>query len=60
MVRFLSGLMLGVVAGLIGGLLFAPWSGQEMRDTIGERAVELKDRAIRRVDAAEDDIVLDI
>jgi hypothetical protein len=46
---FGAGLLVG--AGL--ALLFAPSSGRELREEIGERAAELKDRATATVDSAK-------
>jgi len=43
---FGAGLLVG--AGL--ALLFAPSSGRELREEIGERAADLRDRAAARVD----------
>jgi hypothetical protein len=45
---FGAGLLVG--AGL--ALLFAPSSGRELREEIGERASELRDRAASAVDSA--------
>jgi gas vesicle protein len=42
MLRFLIGISLGIVA----GLLFAPASGEETRRLISERAEEMKERGI--------------
>ena len=46
---FGAGLLVG--AGL--ALLFAPSSGRELREELGERAAELKERATAAVDSAK-------
>ncbi len=38
------GVLLGVVAGVAAGLLFAPQSGRETREKIGERFHEIKEK----------------
>lgn len=42
----------GVLVGAGLALLFAPTSGRELREELGERAAELKDRAASVVDSA--------
>jgi hypothetical protein len=49
---FGAGLLVG--AGL--ALLFAPTSGRELRDELGERAAELRDRASGAVEHARSDV----
>jgi hypothetical protein len=49
---FGAGLLVG--AGL--ALLFAPTSGRELRDELGERAAELRDRATGAVDTARSEV----
>ncbi len=43
--EFLTGFLLGSVVGAAAALLFAPSSGEEMRETLRERGIELKTRA---------------
>ncbi len=42
---FFGGFLLGVVVGAILALVFAPLRGEETREMVAERAVQLKDRA---------------
>ena len=42
---FLSGFLLGVVVGAVLALVFAPFRGEQTRELVVERAVQLKDRA---------------
>jgi gas vesicle protein len=44
-VGLVTGFLLGSVAGLIVGILLAPQSGEETRDIIKEKGIELKSRA---------------
>jgi gas vesicle protein len=59
MSKFLVGLFLGLMTGWVAGILSAPQSGSETMEFLGERALDLKDRAARKADAACEDIVLD-
>jgi gas vesicle protein len=43
---FLVGFLVGAVSGAVVALLFAPQSGEETRALIGERSIELRDRAV--------------
>jgi gas vesicle protein len=43
--EFLTGFLLGSVVGAAAALMFAPQSGEEMREDIRERGIELKGRA---------------
>jgi gas vesicle protein len=43
---FLVGFLVGGLTGAIVALLFAPQSGEETRALIGERSIELRDRAV--------------
>ena len=43
--RFVTGLLLGVAVGFGLALLLAPKSGEEMRDDLMQRGIELRDRA---------------
>ena len=60
MLKFLSGLLVGLVTGWVAGILSAPQSGRETMESIGERAIELKQRAVRKADEVCEDIVLDV
>ena len=43
--EFLTGFLLGAVAGAAAALLLAPQSGEETREQIRERGIELQSRA---------------
>src|SRR5712692_4074646 len=43
--RFVTGLLLGVAVGFGLALLLAPKTGEEMRDDLMQRGIELRDRA---------------
>jgi YtxH-like protein len=43
--RFVTGLLVGVAAGFGLALLLAPKSGEELRDDLMQRGIELRDRA---------------
>jgi gas vesicle protein len=45
LVGFLTGFVLGGIIGLAVGILLAPQSGEETRDVIKEKGIELKSRA---------------
>jgi gas vesicle protein len=45
---FILGFVIGAIAGAAAALLLTPQSGQEMRQTIGQKSVELKDGATRQ------------
>jgi gas vesicle protein len=45
MVGFLTGLVVGCVTGLVLGILLAPQSGEETRELLREKGIELKGRA---------------
>ena len=47
---FMSGLLLGGIAGAITALLLAPQTGEETRKVILERSMEIKDKALETVD----------
>ena len=49
---FMSGLLLGGIAGAITALLLAPQSGEETRKVIIEKSMEIKDKALETVDDA--------
>ncbi len=50
MARFLIGFVTGLFVGWVIGILSAPQSGKETLDSIGERAIELRDRAVSKVE----------
>jgi gas vesicle protein len=43
--KIITGLLGGVLIGAIAGLLFAPKTGKETRETVGGRANDWRDRA---------------
>lgn len=43
---FLVGFLVGAASGAVVALLFAPQSGEETRALIGERSIELRDKAV--------------
>jgi gas vesicle protein len=49
---FMSGLLLGGIAGALTALLLAPRSGEETRQVILEKSMEIKDKALETVDEA--------
>src|SRR5215210_3704869 len=42
---FFAGFGLGLAVGALLALVFAPWKGEQTREIVAERAVQLKDRA---------------
>ncbi|MDZ7845011.1 MAG: YtxH domain-containing protein [Anaerolineales bacterium] len=49
---FFSGFLIGGLAGAITALLLAPQSGEETRDVIKTKGIELKDKTIETIDDA--------
>ena len=49
---FMSGILLGGIAGAITALLLAPQSGEETRKVIMDKSLELKDKALETVEEA--------
>ena len=49
-VNFLTGVLLGGVAGAVTALLFAPQSGEETRQQIQHKAMELRDQTTATVE----------
>ena len=47
---FLIGVLMGAMVGWVLGTLFAPCTGQETRDSLADRAIELKGRAEKAAD----------
>ncbi len=48
--NFLTGMLLGGVAGAVTALLFAPQSGEETRQQIQQKAAELRDQTTATVE----------
>ena len=46
---FMSGLLIGGIAGAITALLLAPQSGEETRKVIIDKSIEIKDKALETV-----------
>ena len=44
--NFLAGLLVGAAIGAIAALLFAPKSGQELRESLAEEGKKLRERAM--------------
>ena len=49
---FMSGLLIGGIAGAITALLLAPQSGEETRQIIVDKSLEIKDKALETVEDA--------
>jgi gas vesicle protein len=47
---FLSGFIIGLIAGSVVALLTAPQSGEKTRQMIGEKSVELREKAAESID----------
>jgi gas vesicle protein len=47
---FLSGFFIGLIAGSVVALLTAPQSGEETRQMIGEKSLELREKAAETID----------
>lgn len=52
--KFAIGALIGAAAGIIAGILTAPKSGKETRADIKEKAVDLKDEAVKRASTTKD------
>jgi gas vesicle protein len=57
MCKLLTGFFVGLFIGWVIGILSAPQAGKETLDTIGERAIELRDRATAQVEHLRDDLL---
>jgi gas vesicle protein len=47
---FLSGFIVGLIAGSVVALLTAPQSGEETRQMIGEKSLEIREKAAESID----------
>jgi gas vesicle protein len=47
---FLSGFIIGLIAGSVVALLTAPQSGEETRQKIGEKSLEIREKAAESID----------
>ncbi|GEM_PF-1605444 len=54
---FLLGFMAGGMVGWVLGILSAPQSGRETLGVIGEKAIELRDRAEQTADRVKDQVL---
>ena len=54
---FLLGFMVGGMVGWVLGILSAPQSGRETLGVIGEKAIELRDRAEQTADRVKDQVL---
>jgi len=50
LIGLLTGFVLGGIVGLLVGILLAPQSGEETRDVLREKGIELKSRAEEMTD----------
>ena len=50
--RLLLGLLAGGLAGVVTMLLFAPQSGKQTRDQIGQKTIELRDQTNKKIEKA--------
>lgn len=51
--KFTVGALIGIVAGVIGGILTAPKSGRDTRDELKHKAVDLEHKAEGYVERSE-------
>ncbi len=54
---FPLGFLLGATLGWIAGILSAPQSGEETMEAIGDKAIELKEKAEHVVSRAHEEVV---
>lgn len=59
MTKFVIGFITGLFIGWVIGILSAPQSGKETLEGIGERAIELRDRAVNKVEHVHEDLAPD-
>jgi gas vesicle protein len=52
--KFALGALVGAVAGIIAGVLTAPKSGKETRTSIKDKALELKQKSVKKAKDAKD------
>jgi gas vesicle protein len=53
---FVVGVFVGLLAGAAAALLLAPSSGEELRQQLGDKAIELKGTAQQSVEGAKDQL----
>jgi gas vesicle protein len=56
MTKFAIGFITGLFIGWVIGILSAPQSGKDTLDSIGERAIELRDRAVSKAEHVREDL----
>ena len=56
MYKFIMGFFAGLFIGWVIGILSAPQSGKETLDSLGERAIELRDRAVSKVEQMREEL----
>jgi len=54
---FMFGLLVGGLLGWVLGILSAPQSGRETLDSIGDKAIELRDKAEEAADRVRDEML---
>lgn len=47
---FVSGFLIGGIAGVVTALLLAPQSGEETRQVIRDKGIEIRDKAVETID----------
>jgi gas vesicle protein len=52
--NFAKGVLIGAIAGVIGGVLLTPKSGREMRQDIRETFEDIKEQVIRQLQEAKE------
>ena len=55
--KFLIGFFVGLLVGWTIGILSAPQSGKETIDTLGERAIELRDKATGKAEELQEEVM---
>lgn len=58
--NLLAGLILGLAAGVVGGLLLAPTSGKETRELLKEKATNFKEEIDKKLDSLDKDSLNDL
>ncbi len=54
---FLSGFLVGALTGWVLGILSAPQSGKETLDTLGEKAIELREKAEQAAGRVKEEVL---